>query len=258
MHIGEVFIDAVTVPSGRRPVDAATVERLVDSIGRIGLQQPISVWSPDSETVVLVAGNHRLEAMRRLGEHKVPAVFVDMDELDRELWEIVENLHRLDLTKDQRDRQIRRYAELLKARDEREAANIQSAQSAPIESKRDDGRGHRPQGIASKVAAETGLSKATVNRVLNPKPKSEPKPDRSATKAQNASEDRDLASEAAEKVAELLAEHIPGHLWDGVKANLNAAGARNIAKAFTRLTGVSVFDNSEAGTPDSPFAVPSR
>jgi len=76
----------------------------------------------------------------------------------------------LDLTKDQRDEHIRRYAELLEAR-----ADVQSRQNVAIESKREDGRGHRPQGVASQVAAETGLSVRTVQRALNPpKPRSAP------------------------------------------------------------------------------------
>lgn len=91
-----------------------------------------------------------------------------------ELWEIAENLHRLDLTKEQRDEHIRRYAELLEAR-----ANVQSRQNVAIESKREDGRGHRPQGVASQVAAETGLSVRTVQRALNPPPV-QPKPVRSS------------------------------------------------------------------------------
>lgn len=74
-------------------------------------------------------------------------------------------VHRLDLTKEQRDGHIRRYAELLEAR-----ADVQSRQTVAIESKRDDGRGHRPQGVASQVAAETGLSVRTVQRALNPPP----------------------------------------------------------------------------------------
>jgi hypothetical protein len=36
------------------------------------------------------------------------------------MWEIAENLHRLDLTKDQRDEHIRRYAELLQQRSQRQ------------------------------------------------------------------------------------------------------------------------------------------
>jgi hypothetical protein len=90
--------------------------------------------------------------------------------LDRppEMWAIAENLHRLDLTKDERDRQIRRYAELLK---DIEAERVHSGHSDAIESKREDGRGHRPEGVATKIANETGLNARTVRRVLSDKPK---------------------------------------------------------------------------------------
>lgn len=78
----------------------------------------------------------------------------------------VTDLHRCDLTKDQRDQHIRRYAELLEKRHD-----VQSTQNAAIESKREDGRGHRPKGVAREVAEQTGLSVDTVRRALNPKPK---------------------------------------------------------------------------------------
>ncbi|MBN8844320.1 MAG: helix-turn-helix domain-containing protein [Sphingomonadales bacterium] len=71
-----------------------------------------------------------------------------------------ENLHRLDLTKEQRDGHIRRYAELLEAR-----AAIVPQNAEQIEVKRG-----RPVGTVTKIAQATGLSKSTVRRALNPKP----------------------------------------------------------------------------------------
>ena len=85
-----------------------------------------------------------------------------------ELWEIAENHHRLDLTKEQRDGHIRRYAELLEAK--AEAARQVRQIDAPVLS---DGRRAGPQhekGVAKQVAAETGLSVRTVQRALNPPP----------------------------------------------------------------------------------------
>jgi hypothetical protein len=73
----------------------------------------------------------------------------------------------LDLTKDQRDEHIRRYAELLEARAEVSRQNDAKPISSP--------QGGRPVGVASQVAAETGLSVRTVQRALNPpKPRSAP------------------------------------------------------------------------------------
>lgn len=74
----------------------------------------------------------------------------------------------LDLTKAERDAHIRRYAELL---EERRKAELQSGQNDRIESKREDGRGHGPQGIATQIAEETGLSQRTVRRALRPETK---------------------------------------------------------------------------------------
>lgn len=86
------------------------------------------------------------------------------------MWEISENLHRLDLTKEQRDEHIRRYAELLEAR--READKIivsQNAEQLPV---RPVGR---PKSIVTEISETTGLSRDTVSRALNPKPAPEPK-----------------------------------------------------------------------------------
>jgi ParB-like chromosome segregation protein Spo0J len=169
-----IRVDQISVPPRLRALDQNEVKRLAASLREIGLKQPISVRlashgvTEDGEVIenkpLLVAGRHRLEAMRSLGWSHAPCIEVDDDDLLAEMWEIAENLHRCDLTKEQRDQHIRRYAELLE---------LQSEQPAAIESKREDGRGHRPQGIAAKVAEATGLSKDTIRRALNPQPKPE-------------------------------------------------------------------------------------
>lgn len=168
MKYGAVFVEAVQVEQRLRSLSSIKVELLTESMGEIGLQQPISIWSPDLDTAVLVAGLHRLEAAKKLGWDEIDCVYVDMDETTREMWEIAENLHRAGLTKEERDRHIRRYAELL------ELKNLQSPQDAAFESKRADGRGHRKKGTAGQIADKTGLSKDTVNRVLNPQPSTVP------------------------------------------------------------------------------------
>ncbi|WP_456320441.1 hypothetical protein [Sphingobium chungbukense] len=142
---------------------------------QIGLRQPITIRVVDDYVgsdgqkadgvPVLVAGYHRLEAARILGWEKIDAIDADDDDLSAELWEIAENLHRHDLSKEQRDEHIRRYAELLEAR--------QVTQNAAPVSKLTDGRSKGPQhekGIPRQIAEETGLSVDTVRRALKPKP----------------------------------------------------------------------------------------
>jgi ParB family chromosome partitioning protein len=109
----------VTVRDRLRPLDEATVKSLTESIIRIGLQTPIAVrWlecADGSADCILVAGRHRLEACRRLGWETIPAFTFD-DETEAQLWEIAENLHRAELTPEQRDEHIREWVRLRDAK----------------------------------------------------------------------------------------------------------------------------------------------
>ena len=88
-----------------------------------------------------------------------------IDALKAELIEIAENLHPLDLSKEQRDEHIRRYAELL----------TDAAKVVPqgILSKPTTGRGNK--GVARQIADEFGLTKKVVQHALAPKSAPEPK-----------------------------------------------------------------------------------
>lgn len=185
MQTERIELDGIEVGERMRPLDPARVDALVSSIRSINLRTPLTVLAqPGVETYRLVAGRHRLEALRRLGHEFADCIVIDGDELDAELWEVAENLHRVDLTKEQRDQHIRRFAELLEQRE-----SLQSTQNAAIESKREDGRGHRPKGTVAKIAEQTGISKDTVRRALSPKstkPAAEPLSDIDATEKQYA------------------------------------------------------------------------
>jgi ParB-like chromosome segregation protein Spo0J len=164
-EIEYLWVDGIQIPPGRRPINFDVVDQLAQSMDRIGLRHPITVRAINEISVHLVAGGHRLQAAKKLGWEKIGCVVLEADkcsEVEAELWEIAENLHRADLSKKQRDAQIRRYAELIALRD----ANVQSGQNVQIESKRADGRGHRQEGVASKIAKETGVSARTVRRAL--------------------------------------------------------------------------------------------
>lgn len=153
MKLGTVYADAVTVPDGRRDVDPAAVDRLVESIAAIGLQQPISVWAPDSNTTVLVAGRHRFEACKRLDWFEIPAVFVDMDDRERRMWEISENLHRAELTTLQRDEQVAEWIKLAKEVSLHNATKLGRPESGARKASRDLGIETTDAHRAAKVAS---------------------------------------------------------------------------------------------------------
>lgn len=175
MELGKVFVDSVIVGQRHRALDPSKVEALAESIDALGLQQPISVHMNGDDEVHLVAGLHRLEAARKLRWEQIDASFITMSPAKREMWEIAENLFRVDLSKDQRDEHIRRYAELIEQA-EAEAEKIPVPQNAALEIGYKNPP-KRPKGTARKVAEETGISVDTVRRALNPKPKPVPPAD---------------------------------------------------------------------------------
>lgn len=108
-----IYVRDINVPEGRRPVSDDAVAVLAESMAKIGLQSPISV-RPDYHTgeIHLVAGAHRLAAAKKLGWKQINCIEFNGDEIDAELWEIAENLHRADLTALQRSEQVSRWLEL--------------------------------------------------------------------------------------------------------------------------------------------------
>jgi hypothetical protein len=165
MQILSTSIDSIIIGERHRALSEDAVTWLAESVKEFGLQQPISIRIAADGDTFLVAGRHRLEAMKRLGKTHIECIEIGDDEIRAELWEIAENLHRLDLTKEQRDEHIRRYAELLEARDT--SPKIPVPQNAAMEI------GYRnpprpEKSIARRIAEETGLSDDTVRRALKP------------------------------------------------------------------------------------------
>jgi ParB/RepB/Spo0J family partition protein len=127
--IASVPVVKIRVGERSRSLCEDALVSLVESIKTIGLKVPISVQIDSAsrdERYLLVAGLHRLESCRRLGMSHIDARIVDLDDTERRLWEIAENLHRAELTALERSEQI---AEWVKLCDER----IQPAQIAPPE-----------------------------------------------------------------------------------------------------------------------------
>lgn len=263
--IMNVSLDEIAI-GDRREVNEEAVKKLAKSIKEIGLQHPITVRSVDG-VFHLVAGRHRLEAHRLLGEDLVPAAIVRMDELDAEMWEISENLHRAELTVLERDQNVTRWIELkelkrVSSQSEKKPGRPESGVNAASRElgidKNDAYRAVKVAGLsdeAKAAAVELGLDdnrSALLEAAKQPEDKQADALRARVIDVQDAAAarrnkiDADVKSRAAREVAEMLAEHVPGEWWDALKANLYAAGAANIAHELTNITGQSIMDRNFA------------
>jgi ParB-like chromosome segregation protein Spo0J len=150
MKVERLFVEDIDVGNRLRPTHEAAVVALAESMQLLGQLNPISVYCPNDKTLLLVTGLHRVEAAKRLGWEKIDAVFVTGNEIERELQEIAENLHRSELTALERDTQIGRWAELTAAK----ASQVET----PLGGAQPSEKGVR------KVASDLGLDKSDVQR----------------------------------------------------------------------------------------------
>lgn len=86
-------ISEIKVNPGRREVDPEDVKELADSIRDLGLLHPIIV----DKKYTLIAGLHRLEAVKLLGWTEIECTISSLEGLKAELAEIDENVVRSDL-----------------------------------------------------------------------------------------------------------------------------------------------------------------
>jgi ParB family chromosome partitioning protein len=132
------------------------VSDLAESLSTIGLLQPIVVGpAPDH---VLVSGAHRVQAARRLGWSKIPALILDAPELDRELAEVDENLIRHELTVLERAEHLLRRKELYELR-------FPAAKHGGAPGKPGGGKKRRANGVSS-FAHATGSKLSVTPRSI--------------------------------------------------------------------------------------------
>jgi ParB-like chromosome segregation protein Spo0J len=152
MKVERLFVEDIEVGNRLRHMHEAAIVALAESMQRLGQLNPISVYRPNEKRLLLVTGLHRVEAAKRLGWEEIDAVLVTGNEIERELQEIAENLHRSELTALERDTQIGRWAELTAAR----ASQVET----PLGGVQPSEKGVR------KVANDLGLDKSRVQRAL--------------------------------------------------------------------------------------------
>jgi N6-adenosine-specific RNA methylase IME4 len=153
---GVVFmpISAIQVSDKHRDIDQEAVSKIAMSTVR---------EMPD-ETYMLVAGRHRLEALREIGESSVPANLVDWDEDTARMWEISENLHRADLSSSERSIQTAEYIALHQKR--ADAVNGPSVNPVACDrvSKSEGGRGKT--GGITEAAEKLGIDPGTARKAI--------------------------------------------------------------------------------------------
>lgn len=265
-----------------RKVDLAAVKGLVESIREVGIINPLRVRpvrrhvdGVPADAWEVTAGGHRLAAAIKLGLDTVPCIVADDDDLHAELAMIDENLCRAELSPADRAKQTARRKEIYEQLHPgtKHGGNLEGAGVAKFatpETPRFTEATSKVVGMSERavqLAAERGkniapdvlesitgtsLDKGSYLDELKKLPHEEQraKVARSlAATSKQAADDRrsaridsDVKARAAKEVAEIIAEHIPGDAWDGVKANLYAAGAKNIADALTNITGQSIMD----------------
>lgn len=151
-----LFLANITVPAHRaRGLNPEAVNRLAESIKRIGLQTPISVrYEEETGDVALVAGLHRLEAARQLGWETIPAVYTTGTVDDARMWEIAENLHRADLSAVERAEHIEEWRKLSAkvATNSPPSGGAQPAEAGVRKAARELGVSHKTVQNAAKIA----------------------------------------------------------------------------------------------------------
>lgn len=155
----DIDVDAITVNSNTRR-QVSDISELTASILTLGLLNPITV-APDEEPsrYRLVAGGHRLAAVRRLGWEKVPANVLTLSGLEAELAMIDENLLRNELNCLERSEQMGRRKEIEEALEQVRKHGGDRKNKA-----KSNGQNDHLISFADKTAQQLGVSARTVRR----------------------------------------------------------------------------------------------
>jgi ParB family chromosome partitioning protein len=90
----------------------------------IGLKTPITVRKKKDGTLILIAGQHRLKAAKKLGWKEIDCFVVKGKSVDARLWTAAENLFRAELQPFEQAENLKEWKRLLK----KQADGVQDAQ----------------------------------------------------------------------------------------------------------------------------------
>lgn len=153
----EIPTEKIALRADARAVNADAVAALVDSIGAVGLINPIRVRAA-GEGYELIAGAHRLAACQQLGLAEITCAVVTDDDLHAELAMIDENLCRAELSPSDRASQTaRRKAIYIELHPETAIGTNQHSSLRQV--------GEPSERFTADTAKATGQSERTVQRV---------------------------------------------------------------------------------------------
>ena len=161
--------DEIDFPPNARPTNATNVVAIANSIRLIGLQVPLTVIERGGK-YLLIAGRHRLEALRVIGEERVPVRVMALDDIEARLWAISENLHRTELSALERAAQIAEWIRLTEEKAKANASQVETHTGPPskpfhVETvSHKGGRGN--EGGVNAAARELGITKSEAHRSL--------------------------------------------------------------------------------------------
>lgn len=268
-----------------RELSEATVEALVNSIGDVGLLNPVTVYrrklfrgGNQIDGYGLVAGLHRKTACERLGLVEIEANILDLSDLQCQIAECDENLCAPQLSPSDRARFTKRRKEAYEAlhpeskhganrhtrpeeaapsfAEDQAGATGQSERAVARDAERGEKVCEKALDLVNGTKLDTGVYLDKLKPLSSADQVAAVKRDLAALKnvaskvapinTARSKIDADVKVRAAREVASIIAEHVPGEWWDAVKANLYAAGAANIAHELTNITGQSVIDRGAA------------
>ena len=151
-------ISEIKINPGRRDTQQRNVEELARSIAAVGLMNPITVTQDNT----LIAGLHRLEAVKLLGWTEIECVVSKADGLQAELAEIDENFVRAGLSNRELGDLLLRRKELYEAihpetrQGQRNGQTAKNANSSLLETK----------SFAQDTADKLGVSKRAVEQLV--------------------------------------------------------------------------------------------
>ena len=157
-------INEITVSPGRREAAPGDVKELADSILEVGLINPIMV----DQTHTLIAGLHRLEAMKLLGRTEIECTVSELDGLQVALAEIDENFVRKDLSDDEFRELLLRRKEIYESLHPETKATYDGGAFRGNQHDDEVSRKMRPttKSFAQDTADKLGVSKSTVEREI--------------------------------------------------------------------------------------------